>query len=178
MQKIVKRRLSESEAKLLVHEIKLTSNIIGYSIQEWLNAEYIFIAEDESGRLLGVCLNCSINENWIKIAALYVLEEFRGQGFGKALFYESFHDAINRHKNIYTITCNSIILQMMIELEFTTFSSFIDFPIFCSSKRMDFYIHSLEWLLNSYRIKEILRKQFVFRSQKSFVFGFKSCSVI
>jgi predicted GNAT family acetyltransferase len=177
MSKIVKRKVNELEARILIHHIKSTPNIIGYTLNEWLNAEHIFIAEDEQGQLLGACFNYDINENWNKIAALYVLEEFRGRGLGKDLFYESFNDAINRHKNVYTISCNPIILNILNELEFTTFTNLIEFPRTYMDDRIGFYIHTLEWLSSAYRIKEIIRKQFVCRHQQPFVYGLKSRSV-
>lgn len=175
MSTIVKRKVNESEAKLLVEQIKSTPNIIGYTIKEWLNAEHIFIAEDKQGQLLGACFNYDINEKWTKIAALYVLEELRNRGLGKALFYESFNDAMKRHKNVYTISCNPIILNIMSELKFITFTNLLDFPISYATDLADFYIHTLQWLSSPYRIKEIIRKQIVYRPQKPFLYGLKSC---
>jgi predicted GNAT family acetyltransferase len=177
MSKIVKRKVNESEAKLLVRYIKSTPNIIGYTFDEWLNNEHTFIAEDERGQLLGACLNYDINAKWTKIAALYVMADFRGRGIGKALFYESFNDATNRDKNVYTISCNPIVLNIMSELEFTTFTNLIEFPRAYTDDLLSFYIHTLEWLSNAYRIKEIVRKQLVCRPQQPFVYGLKSRSV-
>jgi predicted GNAT family acetyltransferase len=174
MSRIIKRKVNELEAKLLVQHIKHTPNIIGYTCDEWLNNEHTFIAEDERGQLLGACLNYDLNKKWTKIAALYVLEEFRGSGIGKALFYESFNDATNRDKNVYTTSCNPIVLAIMHKLEFTTFANLINFPVAYSTDRVDFYIHTLQWLSSPYRIKEIIRKQFVCRSQQPFLYGLKS----
>ncbi len=178
MLRIVKRKVNESEAKLLVHLIKSTPNIIGYTLKEWLDAEYVFVAEDEHGLLLGACFNYDIDRDWNKIAALYVLEEFRNRGLGKALFCESFNDAMTRNKNVYTISCNPVVLNIMSELEFTTFANLIEFPRAYTDDRISFYIHTLEWLSNAYRIKEIVRKQFVCRPQQPFVYGVKSRSVV
>jgi GNAT superfamily N-acetyltransferase len=178
MSRIIKRKVNESEARLLVRHIKSTPNIVGYTFDEWLNNEHTFIAEDELGQLLGACLNYDINPKWTKIAALYVLEEFRSKGIGKALFYESVNDATNRGKNVYTISCNSIVLNIMSELEFTTFTNLIEFPSAYIDDRLGFYIHTLEWLSSAYRIKEIIRKQFVCRPQQPFVYGLKSRSFL
>jgi GNAT superfamily N-acetyltransferase len=174
MSRIIKRKVNESEAKLLVRYIKSTPNIVGYTFDEWLNNKHTFIAEDDRGQLLGACLNYDINPKWTKIAALYVLEEFRSSGIGKALFYESFNDAINRAKNVYTISCNPIVLNIMSELEFTTFANLIEFPSAYMEDRNGLYIHTLEWLSSAYRIQEIIRKQFVCRSQQPFLYGLKS----
>jgi GNAT superfamily N-acetyltransferase len=175
MSKIIKRKIRKLEAKLLVERIKSTPNIIGYTIEEWLNAEYVFIAEDEQGQLQGACLNYDITRNWTKIAALYVLDEFRNQGIGKALFNESFNNCMERHKNVYTISCNPIVINIMSELEFTTFSSLQDFPASYLADQADFYLHTLQWLASPYRIMEITRKQFVCRPQQPFLYGLKSC---
>jgi predicted GNAT family acetyltransferase len=175
MPKIIKRRIHELEAELLVEKIKFTPNIIGYTIREWLDSEHVLVAEDHQGQLLGACLNYDIAKNWTKIAALYVLDEFRGQGIGKALFYESCSDSTGRHKSIYTISCNPLIISFMREIGFTTFSSLQDFPASYMVDQVDFYIHTLQWLASPYRIMEITRKQFVCRPQQPFLYGLKSC---
>lgn len=175
MPKIIKRKIRESEAKLLVERIKFTPNIIGYTIEEWLGSEHVFIAEDQQGELMGACLNYDIARDWTKIAALYVLDEFRSKGIGKALFYESFNDSIARQKNIYTISCNPIVISLMGELEFTIFGGLQDFPASYVADQVDFYLHTLQWLASPYRIMEITRKQFVCRPQQPFLYGLKSC---
>ena len=112
------RKVNQLEAKKMIDKIKTTPNIVGYTIKEWLNCEHIIVAEDEGGQLLGACLNYDFAESWTKIAALYVFEEFRGRGIGKALFYESFNDAMKRHKNVYTISRNPTIIKMMKEVNY------------------------------------------------------------
>jgi predicted GNAT family acetyltransferase len=177
MSKIIKRRIHVLEAELLVEKIKFTPNIIGYTIEEWLDSEHVFIAEDQQGQLLGACLNYDIARDWTKIAALYVLDEFRKQGIGKALFYESFNDSMKRCKHVYTISCNPLVISLMKELEFTMFNSLQDFPASYVADQADFYIHTLQWLTSPYRIMEITRKQFVCRPQQPFLYGLKSCSM-
>lgn len=176
MLKVTKRKVTESEVKLLIEKIKTTPNIVGYTMNEWLKGEHIIVAEDDRGQLLGACLNYDFAEKWTKIAALYVFEEFRGRGIGRTLFYESFNDAINRQKNIYTISRNPTLIKMMNELEFTTFDSLFNFPNRFKLDQLDFYVHSLQWLSSPYRIKEIIRKQIAFPSQSDFIYGVKSQS--
>lgn len=174
MPKITKRQIKESEAKLLIEQIKFTPKIIGYTLKEWLNADHVLIAEDDNGQLLGACMNYDISQDWTKIAALYVLEEFRNQGIGKALFYQSVEDAITRQKNIYTISSNPIVINCMNQLEFTTFNSFLNFPKAYKNEQTAFYLHTLQWLTNPYRIQEIIRKQIIYREQEPFIYGLKS----
>ncbi|WP_219892043.1 GNAT family N-acetyltransferase [Chamaesiphon polymorphus] len=159
---------------LAIEAIKYTPNIVGYTRKEWLKCEHIIIAEDERGQMLGACLNYDFAEKWTKIAALYVFDEFRGRGIGRSLFYKSFDDATNRHKNVYTISRNPTVIKMMNELNFTTFDSFLNFPDRFQPDLLDFYIHSLQWLASPYRIQEIVRKQIAFPSQQDFIYGLKS----
>lgn len=163
---ITKRNISLPEAELLIEKIKSTPNIVGYTVAEWSNCGRVIVAEDDRGQLLGACLNYDFAKNWTKIAALYVLEEYRGRGIGKALFYAAFDDAIHSGKNVYTISRNPIVIEMMNKLEFTTFDRFFNLP-----DRLDFYIHSLQWLASPYRIKEIIRKQIAFPARKKFIYG-------
>ncbi len=174
MSNIVKRKVNELEAALLIEQIKSTPNIVGYTMKEWLKCEHIMVAEDDRGQLLGACLNYDFAKNWTKIAALYVFEEFRGRGIGTALFDRSFNDAIDRHQHVYTISRNPIVIKKMNELNFTTFNSLLNFPDRFKSDRLDFYAHSLQWLSSTYRIQEIVRKQIAFPAQQDFIYGIKS----
>ncbi|MEA5569273.1 GNAT family N-acetyltransferase [Anabaena sp. UHCC 0399] len=171
MIKICKRKITQSEAELLIREIKLTPNIIGYSLTEWMDAEHIIVAENEDGKMLGVCLNYDFHEHWSKIAALFVFEEFRGKGIGKLLFYEAYKDAEIRHKNVYTISANRMVIKMMEDLNFLLFHSLLDLPTIVSQYRFNFYWHSLGWVVNFYRIKEIIRKSIVYTEHINFVYG-------
>ncbi|MBD2456657.1 GNAT family N-acetyltransferase [Nostoc sp. FACHB-87] len=171
MVKISKRKVTKSEAELLVRQIKLTPNIIGYSLTEWMAAENIIVAEDEEGKMLGVCLNYDIDKDWYKIAALFVFEEFRGKGIGKLLFYESYKDAVSRHKHLYTISANEIVIKMMRDLNFLLFDNLLMMPKMGSQHKWILCWHSLIWIMNFYRIKEIIRKSIVYPHHTNFVYG-------
>ncbi|MBD2363434.1 GNAT family N-acetyltransferase [Anabaena minutissima FACHB-250] len=171
MIKICKRKVTKSEAELLIREIKLTPNIIGYSLTEWMAAEHIMVAENEDSKMLGVCLNYDFHEHWYKIAALFVFEEFRGKGIGKLLFYEAYKDAERRHKNVYTISANRMVIKMMEDLNFLLFNSLLDLPTTVSQYRFNFYWHSLGWVVSFYRIKEIIRKSIAYNDHINFVYG-------
>jgi len=56
MFKINSRKLTEQEATLLVENIKLITEITGYSLKEWLTFESVLVAEDREENMLGVCL--------------------------------------------------------------------------------------------------------------------------
>lgn len=168
MSKIIQRKVTPDEADLLVKEIQQTPYIVGYSRQEWLQWSNIRVAEDENGHLIGVSLNTDFGQNWTKISVLYVREEFRGQGIGKRLFYAAFEDAIARGRNVYTISANPIVILMINELGFSTFSSLLSFPAAHRNQSGIIYWHTLKWLANLYRVKELIRKHYVFQLKEQF----------
>lgn len=174
MFKIAKRPVDAIEASLFIEKIKLTPNIIGYTLSEWMSAKHTFVAEDRQGEILGVCMSYDISESCTKIAALYVLEKFRNQGISKELLNQSCKDAISRQKDLYTISCNPIVIDIMQELNFMTFANLLHLPSAHLSKRLLLYAHSLQWLSHPYRIKEIIRKQRIYPSRKPFIYGLKS----
>lgn len=170
MFQIVNRKINESEANLLIREIKQTPNIMGYSLREWMTSEYVMVAEDENGEIAGACLNYDFHKNWHKIAALFVLKEFRGLGLGKSLFYNSYNNAVERGKNVYTISANPVVIKMMEDLGFLTFENLHSFP---DKYEWKFRLHTMQWVLNLYRIKEICRKRKVYGVEKNFLYGIK-----
>jgi GNAT superfamily N-acetyltransferase len=172
--RIIQRQISEAEAKLLIQRIKNTPNIMGYSLNEWLKAQNLMVAEDEYGNLAGVCLNYVLDEKWHKIAALFVLDEYRGIGIGKSLFYKSVETALETEKYIYTNSANPIVIKMMDALGFFKFDSLANFPKEYSPDKLLIYSHSLKWVLNPYRVREIIRKKLVYGLREPFVYGIKS----
>jgi GNAT superfamily N-acetyltransferase len=173
MVKIIRRTVTPDEAELLVKEIQGTPYIVGYSRQEWLQAENIRIAEDDNGHLMGVSLNSDFGQNWTKIAVLYVREDYRGQGVGKGLFYAAIEEAIARNRNVYTISANPVVIQMIHDLGFATFPSLFSFPENLQNHRASIYRHTLKWLANFYRIQEIIRKHYVFKLKEDFVYAIR-----
>lgn len=171
--RVVKRKITQLEAKLLVSEVKATPNIVGYSLKEWLMANHIMVAEDSKGFCLGACLNYDFHKDWRKIAALIVLEEFRGRGIGRMLFYESFRDAQRSSRNIYIISANPIVIKMMNDLGFITFNSFFELTHLCQNYESLFYCHTIQWTMSLYRIKEIIRKKIIYTEKQRFLFGVK-----
>ncbi len=171
--RIIQRQISEAEAKLLIQRIKKTPYIMGYTLKEWLTAKNIMVAEDENGNLTGVCLNYNLHQKWHKIAALFVLEEFRGRGIAKSLFYASVEKALERQNHIYANSANPIVIKMMNDLSFLQFENLANFPIEYSEDKWFIYSHSLKWLFNSYRVREIIRKKLVYGLKEPFVYGIK-----
>lgn len=172
---IKKRKITESEAKLLAQAIRATPNIIGYSLNEWMEAEDVVVAEDDRDNLVGVCLSYNFHKHWTKIAALFVFENYRSKGIGKSLFYAAFNNAMERSKNVYTISANPVVIKMMKDLEFLLFKSLFDFPKPYKKYKLAFCFHHIKWAMNSYRIQELIRKKITYPEQKSFVYGLRGC---
>lgn len=170
---ITKRAMTTAEADLLVDRVKRTPNIIGYSRQEWLSSKHTLIAEAVDGSLAGACLNYNVHRSWRKISALIVLENYRSQGVGKALFYKSCDEAILEKKNIYTISANPIVLKMMQDRDFEQFQNLTDLTLRHPSYGLLLYAHSIGWLLHCYRIQEVSRKFIYCRQSAPFFVGVK-----
>lgn len=173
MVNIIQRKLTADEAELLVKEIQGTPYIVGYTFKEWIHAENIRVAEDEQGHLMGVSLNIEFGKNWTKIAVLYVREQFRGQGVGKRLFYAACEEAIAKGRNLYTISANPIVINMIHDLEFSTFSSLFAFPETAQTHKLTIYSHTLKWLANVYHLKEIIRKHYAYQLKENFVYAIR-----
>jgi len=159
---ITKRLLSSEEIDLVVEEIKQTPNITGYIKKEWENFGKVFVAEVDC-KLAGVAVNVSISKEWEELAVLLVLEKFRGQGIGKALFYKALEDIKNRQKNAYTTSRNPIVLKLMKENGFQ-FVSLLKLPL-------PITLFNLKFIFSFYRISEFLRKQKFFPKQEAFQYG-------
>ena len=166
MFKIIERKLSAREIKEIFDEIKRTPTIVGYTKKEWRRFNLIFVAET-SHKIVGVSALKRIDENWLDLSALFVLEKYRGRGFGKLLFQKTLKWAKSHHQNIYFVSRNPIVIKWAKEEKVKSFKSFFELP-----KRIK--LHIIKNSLNLYRIFEFIRKAFVFRGQKGYVFFIKS----
>lgn len=174
--RIIKRKLSIGEISILIAEIKKTPNISAYNKLEWQNCKNLFVAEDHNGNMLGACLNDDFSKKWTEIAALFVLEKYRGQGIGKELFEVSLKDIINRKRNILAMSNNPFVVKMMQKQGLETFESLNNLPT--PYRKHSFtlnWFYEIRWLLNWYRITEIVRKKFVFGPKPKFTYGLKIC---
>lgn len=180
MSTIVQRVLTETEAELIVNKIKSSPNITGYSFSEWLEftRENLLIAENEKGEMIGVCCYYDFSPKWSYLAVLYVFEEYRGEGIGKKLFYQACANILESKKSIYISTRTPAVIKMMNDLGFTTFDTLLTLPEPFKEYELDFLIRGARWVLNSYRLKEIIRKALIFQNQPGFLYGIKSCEPI
>lgn len=170
---VINRKVTPSEAQRLVAAIQLTPSIIGYSVQEWVDSEHVIVAEDPEGLLVGACLNYDFHSDWRKLAALIVMGDFRGKGIGRTLFHKSCSDTQKNNRNIYTISSNQIVIQMMDDLGFSTFKNILYLSQAHRAYGALFCLHSLRWMMHFYRLREIFRKTILYREKTNFVFGTK-----
>ena len=182
MFKINSRKLTEQEAILLVENIKLITEITGYSLKEWLTFESVLVAEDREENMLGVCLAYDFSSNWSFISVLFVLEEFRGNKITKKLFKEIseklFKEAcrkiLSRKRNVYTSSRNPVVIKMMKQLNFILFDTLYVLPQPFNKYKFDFLLRGIKWITSFYRMKELSRKYLKYKDKRKFVYGIKS----
>jgi GNAT superfamily N-acetyltransferase len=109
---IVKRALTQSEITKLVGEIRPDREIAGLSPDEWGRFKDIWVAET-NGSLAGVCAAEKLSKDLAEIGPLYVLRSHRGRGIGTALFDAAFSDLESKRLDIYVVTANRNVQQMM-----------------------------------------------------------------
>jgi len=161
---ITKRSLLDTEIDFIVKEIKKTPNIIGYTRREWRNFKDVWVAEAD-GDLVGVCVNNSLLSGWGETSILYVVERFRNNGIGKALYKEAFADLRRRKRHIYYVSKNPITLKWM-KNEQMKFVKMYQLP-------WPVLLHILKKVLSFYRIKELIRKSLVFKKEGKFLHAYK-----
>lgn len=106
------RPLTQAEAVRLHQELKLTPNILGYTVYELKRLSDVYVAEVK-GKFAGACFSVDLIQNWTEIAALCVLAEFRGQEIGKSLFEAAWTRAQERRRHIYLLSRNPQVIGWM-----------------------------------------------------------------
>lgn len=175
MYQLIQRALQKNEAKILVDQIKQSSNITGYSYQEWMSFDNVLVAEGRKEQLMGVCLYYDFSKQWTFISVLFIFNQFRGNGIGKALFYRACQNIKNNQKNIYTASRNPIVIKMMKDLNFIIFDSLLTLPKPYKKYELIFALRALKWIMNYYRIKEFVKKSIIYKEKNKFVYGIKPC---
>ena len=172
--KIVKRKLNGKEAKLLVTAIKNSPDISGYTVREWVNCSNVFVAEDREGKTLGACMNDDFAKGWTEIAVLFVFEQHRERGIGRAFLNLSLEDARKRNKNVMMLSRNDIVTRMMLESGLKIISNRAELPGYLKKHKLTLTLYyDTRWLMNFYRIFEIIRKKVAFGVRQPFIYGFK-----
>jgi GNAT superfamily N-acetyltransferase len=157
-------KLNQDEIDLVIDEIKKTANITGYTKNEWINFDTIFIAYWENN-FAGVCVNLSINKQWDELAVLLVLPNFRGNGIGHLLFKTGLDAIFSQDKKAYITSRNKIVTAMMKQEKFD-FIQLNELPL-------SIHFFNLKFILNFYRIEEFFRKKMYNSELPKFIFGIK-----
>lgn len=162
---ILKRPLTDQEIDLVFKEIKTTPNITGYTKNEWKGFQDIFVAEKD-GKLIGLSLLKVLDEDWSELAALYILPTFRHKGIGRRLFYKSIEYLKTKNKNIYTVSRNPLVIDLMRTNQF----KIIGFSSLPRAIKVHIFKHSMSF----YRFKEYIRKVFVYKSKDKWVYSIRT----
>jgi GNAT superfamily N-acetyltransferase len=172
--KIVKRKVSKDEAVKLVEEIKKTPKISAYSIKEWMKCGNVLVAQNKNGEMFGACLNDDFSRKWTELAALFVFEDFRAQGVGKALFHASLEDMKLRKRNILTMSNNPFVIKMMKKAGLDIIKSLDSLESPYDEHRFVLtHFYETRWMFNFFRIKEVIRKKRVFGKKEKYTYGLR-----
>jgi GNAT superfamily N-acetyltransferase len=172
--KTIKSHINKEDTIKLIKAIKNTNKISAYSKSEWLNCKNIYLAYNQKGDLLGACLNDDFSKDWTEIAVIYVFEEYRGMGVGKALFMASLDDGIKRKRNLMVMSNNPKTITMMKHSNLEIYKSLKKLPE--KYKKHNFVLnfwYELRWLCNFYRITEIIRKRIVYGKKKKMLYALR-----
>ena len=162
---IVKRKLSESEVKLLVSAVKKTPNITGHTQKEWLGFGEVLVGE-VNRKLAGVSCIIDLGHNWVEIGALFVFDKYRGIGLGKALVKKAFAISEENESNIYMVSRNPIVIEMMRREKMFLTQNLFKLPLVIQR-------HNLKLIFNLYRIFEFFRKMVKFKHETGLTYGLK-----
>lgn len=157
---IIKRQLSEDEAREVVHEIRDLDTITGYSISEWTRTREVFAAVEKStGRVCGVALVHHLFDRWSEIAVVYVREGDRCRGIGRALVERCMADIAGHGRRALMFFCSDDMERLARSLDLSISGGEKQF-INASLRRWVFIrcVYPIQWLSNSYRRSEIRRK--------------------
>jgi GNAT superfamily N-acetyltransferase len=158
---IVKRTLKKEEIESIYWEMKKSPNFVGYKRKQLEKFKEVYIAT-EGNTFCGFSKIGVIDENWVEIDILLILEPCRGKGLGKELFNFSLNKAEDYYRNILIISRNPIVIRWASQAGFKK-ERFLGLP--CPIQLMLF-----TWAINLYRLKEIVRKSLKFRTRGKWVY--------
>ena len=143
------RALTREEAETIRKAVRHTPNITGYTTDELIHFPDALVAA-VNGEFAGVCISIDLLPSWTDIAMLYVLDEYREQGLGMELLDLAWEAASQRKRDVYMASRNPTVIRDM-ERRGMRFLPLVALPLAV-------HFHNLRFILNSYRVKEALRK--------------------
>ena len=148
---ILHRPLTYSEAVRLFAELKMTPNILGYTVRELTRLSDVFVAE-VGGEFAGACFSVDLTQGWTEIAALCVLADFRGAGLGRKLFWAAWERTQERRRHVYVLSRNPQVVEWMRELGMV-----VDDKLWRAPLAVHWYMP--RYMASRYRFTESVRKR-------------------
>ncbi len=121
---IVRRKLTESEIRGLINDIRLYPNLAYISPTRFHHLTRPYCVSVD-GRFSGICGVYSF-DTWIKLGPLVLLQRFHGKGIGRKLL----DTIISDHKNmsIYIASSNSAVQHIITSHNFKQIPSYFQLP--------------------------------------------------
>lgn len=163
--KIIKKALTELEAKIIQSEISKSPDITGYSLRELLRYKNVFKAY-KGDEFAGCSINIDFGKIWTELGGFVVLEKFRGQGIGKLLFKNAYNDALERKRNIYIVSKNPAMIKIFKDSGLKITHNFWQLP-------KAIWLYTIIFALNWFRICNFIKSRFTPRKSKRFIFGYR-----
>lgn len=162
MSRIVRRKLTNEEVDLLIHDTKSFPSLVYVSKERWLGFENPYII-GESDNFAGVCMVYELKD-WIKIGPLVVLKKYQSKGFGKQLLYQIVKDY--KDKNIFITSSNTNVKKILDKFNFTYINNYFSLPF----EMKLFLIKQLYEHFNFNMLVEFIRKFFTLSRRKRYYY--------
>ena len=104
------RHLTREEIAILRPRIAISEYMTGFSRRQWRRMKAI-VAYTRDGKLIGFLAIIPINRYWNELGPVYILDEFRGQGWGSRLVDEA--ELLLVGKGIYVVSHNIAMQKIM-----------------------------------------------------------------
>lgn len=170
---VQRRPLSADEARVFMAEIRNSPCITGYSFREWTARRDVFITVDcTSQRAAAVMLVHRLPRGVSELAVVFVLEEFRGRGLATQLVRFGLRTMHRDGRTKIIFYSDDQMHAVVTAAGFSTYASLAEYCANRWSRRLYYAaIYKPIWLLNTYRIREIVRKRREMDSDFEFMIG-------
>ncbi len=142
--------LQKEDINLILKEIAQSNNILSYSKKEvlvLLNGKTTFFFYDKK-ELMGLSAYKKINKDWVELALLLVVSQYRKQGYGKKIYKELLEHL--KERNIYCCSRNSTVQGWLRDDGFRAVS-FYKLP-------KEFFIYLFKTKIKLYKLKDLIKQ--------------------
>jgi GNAT superfamily N-acetyltransferase len=156
-----RRPLRSEEANRFIEQIRKSTKITGYSKAEWTGDRDTFaLVRPHTQETVAAVLVHHLWGNWSELAVGFVLEEYRGFGYGHYALAAAMRTIANDGRNKIAFFTDDRMQEFLESLGFETFdppSTFVGNSI----RRWLFLnvVYKVQWLGNWYRFGELRRKR-------------------